>query len=110
MDLDLSDQYYTLERVLWSSQPTPHQPIHTLLPYFLPAYSRSVLCVYQLHSAAINTLVVHDSFCVTGSDDKMLRVWPMDFSDYLLEVWNSVHTCCARCILQAFFYTSHSRC
>ena len=57
-----------------------------LLPPPLPPCSRSLLCVYQLHSAAINSLVVHDSFCVTGSDDKVLRVWPLDFSDYLLEV------------------------
>eukprot|EP00798_Chlamydomonas_sp_ICE-L_P014445 gene14445-20453_t len=47
--------------------------------------ARTLTCVYQLHSAAINSLVVHDGFCVTGSDDKQLRVWPMDFSDYLLE-------------------------
>lgn len=45
-----------------------------------------VLCVYQLHSAAINALIVHDGFCVTASDDRQLRVWPMDFTDYLLEV------------------------
>jgi hypothetical protein len=45
-----------------------------------------LLCVYQLHSAAINSLVVFDGFCVTGSDDRQLRVWPMDFSDFLLEV------------------------
>lgn len=42
--------------------------------------------MYQLHSAAINSLVVHDGFVVTGSDDKLLRVWPMDFSDFLMEV------------------------
>ncbi|GAX72875.1 hypothetical protein CEUSTIGMA_g330.t1 [Chlamydomonas eustigma] len=47
--------------------------------------TRALLCVYQLHSSAINSLVVHDSFCVTGSDDKLLRVWPMDFSDFLME-------------------------
>lgn len=48
--------------------------------------SRALLCVYQLHGAAINALVIHDGFAVTGSDDKQLRVWPMDFSDFLLEV------------------------
>ncbi|KAJ9518454.1 hypothetical protein QJQ45_018495, partial [Haematococcus lacustris] len=47
--------------------------------------SRTLLCVYQLHSAAINSIIVHDGFCVTGSDDKQLRVWPMNFSDFLLE-------------------------
>ena len=66
--------------ILSSSSPSPSSPPP------LPPCSRSLLCVYQLHSAAINSLVVHDSFCVTGSDDKVLRVWPLDFSDYLLEV------------------------
>lgn len=47
--------------------------------------TRALLCVYQLHSSAINSLVVRDSFCVTGSDDRLLRVWPMDFSDFLME-------------------------
>ena len=41
--------------------------------------------VYQLHSAAINSLAVNEGFAVTGSDDKVLRVWPIDFSDYFLE-------------------------
>ena len=47
--------------------------------------TRALLCVYQLHSSAINSIIVRDSFCVTGSDDKLLRVWPMDFSDFLME-------------------------
>ena len=42
--------------------------------------------MYQLHSAAINTLVMHSGFCVTASDDRQLRVWPSGFSDDLMEV------------------------
>eukprot|EP00892_Ulva_mutabilis_P005257 jgi/Ulvmu1/3102/UM015_0142.1 len=41
--------------------------------------------VYQLHTGAINTLVVNEGFAITGSDDKYLRVWPVDFSDFFLE-------------------------
>ena len=41
--------------------------------------------VYQLHTGAINTLVVNEGFAITGSDDKYLRVWPIDFSDFFLE-------------------------
>lgn len=47
---------------------------------------RTLLCVYQLHSAAINSLVMHQGLCVTGSDDTLLRVWPLDFADFLMEV------------------------
>lgn len=48
--------------------------------------TRTLERVYQLHSAAINCMLVSDGLCVTGSDDKYLRVWPLDFSDFLLEV------------------------
>jgi WD repeat-containing protein 90 len=41
--------------------------------------------VYHLHVGAINTLAVNEGFAITGSDDKYLRVWPIDFSDYFLE-------------------------
>ncbi|KAF5836714.1 WD40-repeat-containing domain protein [Dunaliella salina] len=48
-------------------------------------HRRTLLCVYQLHSGAINTIVMHSGFCVTASDDRQLRVWPTGFTDYLLE-------------------------
>ncbi|RLN53867.1 hypothetical protein BBJ28_00008012 [Nothophytophthora sp. Chile5] len=47
--------------------------------------TRQVLCVYQLHDASINCLSVNEGFCVTGSDDGFLRVWPLDFTDFFLE-------------------------
>ena len=31
-------------------------------------------------------MLVSEGLCVTGSDDNFLRVWPLDFSDFLLEV------------------------
>jgi len=30
-------------------------------------------------------MCVNESFCVTGSDDGYLRVWPLDFKHVLLE-------------------------
>lgn len=47
--------------------------------------SREVLCVYKLHDGAINCLAMNEGFCVTGSDDRYLRVWPLDFTDFFLE-------------------------
>lgn len=47
--------------------------------------TREVVCAYQLHDASINCLVINEGFCVTGSDDRFLRVWPLDFSDFFLE-------------------------
>lgn len=47
--------------------------------------SKSLACVYKLHDGAICSIAVNEGFCVTGSDDKFLRVWPLDFSDFFLE-------------------------
>ena len=41
--------------------------------------------VFQLHDGKINDLRVAEGFAVTASDDKFLRVWPTDFSDFFLE-------------------------
>lgn len=41
--------------------------------------------VFQLHEAGIKALAVCEAFCVTGSDDMYLRVWPLDFSEFFME-------------------------
>ncbi|KAK9840850.1 hypothetical protein WJX84_006024 [Apatococcus fuscideae] len=46
---------------------------------------RTLERIYQLHTGAINHLALHEGFCVTASDDRFLRIWPLDFSDFLLE-------------------------
>jgi WD40 repeat protein len=49
-------------------------------------YEERVLeCIYQLHDAPITSLAVNEGFCVTGSEDCYLRVWPLDFTDYYLQ-------------------------
>ena len=47
--------------------------------------SASLQVIYKVHSGAINSMHVNESFCVTGSDDAYVRVWPLDFVDYFLE-------------------------
>ena len=44
-----------------------------------------IICSYQLHSSAILSMHVQGGYAVTGGEDFKLRVWPMSFSDYLLE-------------------------
>ncbi|KAL9642518.1 hypothetical protein ABK040_011085 [Willaertia magna] len=46
---------------------------------------RTFECVYQLHNGAINTLFINEGICITGSTDKYVRVWPLDFSDFFIE-------------------------
>ncbi|KAG2447660.1 hypothetical protein HYH02_007576 [Chlamydomonas schloesseri] len=47
--------------------------------------TRQLDAIFQLHAAAINCLVVSDGLVLTGGDDRLLRAWPLDFRDYLLE-------------------------
>jgi hypothetical protein len=46
---------------------------------------RALTAVYQLHAAAINSLSIGEGLALTASDDTTLRLWPLDFSSYLLE-------------------------
>lgn len=39
----------------------------------------------------INSLSVNESFCATGSDDGILRLWPLDFSTVFLEAGNNIN-------------------
>lgn len=47
--------------------------------------SRNLESVYKVHDSAIYALSVYGGFCVTGSEDNFLRVWPLDFNAFHLE-------------------------
>lgn len=44
-----------------------------------------VLCAYKLHQGAIRSLALRSGYAVTGGDDLKLKLWPLDFADFLLE-------------------------
>ena len=46
---------------------------------------KTVVCAYQLHTGAIRSLTIYAGYAVTGGADSRLRIWPLDFSDFLLE-------------------------
>lgn len=47
--------------------------------------TRQLECIYKLHSGPIHSISINEGFCVTGSGDCFLRVWPLDFSDFYLQ-------------------------
>lgn len=49
------------------------------------AESQELEFVFKLHDSGIYSLAVNEAFCVTGSDDLFLRVWPLDFSEFFIE-------------------------
>lgn len=53
--------------------------------YHVDCAAHRLDAVYQLHAGAINSVAVSEGFAITGSDDKALRVWPLDFTDFFLE-------------------------
>jgi len=48
-------------------------------------HNESLEGTFQLHDSAIYSIAVNDAFCVTGSEDQYLRVWPLDFSEFFME-------------------------
>lgn len=47
--------------------------------------SKELDAVYKIHDSPITALAINDAFCVTGSEDGFVRVWPIDFSEFLIE-------------------------
>lgn len=47
--------------------------------------TRGLECVFQLHDAPIHCISVNDGYCCTVSEDMLMRVWPLDFTDFFLE-------------------------
>ncbi|KAL4455065.1 hypothetical protein ABPG74_006447 [Tetrahymena malaccensis] len=41
--------------------------------------------LYQCHAGAITSLCLSAGFCATGSEDKYIRIWPLNFTEFLIE-------------------------
>lgn len=52
--------------------------------------TRNLLCVLRLHDGPILSFIVNDEYAVTTSQDGFLRLWPLDFSDFLMEAEHEV--------------------
>lgn len=48
---------------------------------------------YKTNDSSIYTLAVNEAFCVTGSEDNFLRVWPLDFSEFVMEAKHEGTVC-----------------
>ena len=47
--------------------------------------NRQVLGLLRLHEAAITCVTATEGYVATGAADGLLRLWPLDFSDYLMQ-------------------------
>jgi WD repeat-containing protein 90 len=48
---------------------------------------------YRTNDSSIYTIAVNEAFCVTGSEDQYLRVWPLDFSEFYMEAKHEGTVC-----------------
>jgi WD40 repeat protein len=48
---------------------------------------------YKTNDSSIYSIAVNEAFCVTGSEDKFLRVWPLDFSEFVMEAKHEGTVC-----------------
>ena len=44
-----------------------------------------IICAYRLHTGSIHTFAIHSGYAISGGADMKIRLWPLDFSDFLLE-------------------------
>lgn len=53
--------------------------------YYVNYDTRKLENVLKIHELSICSISVNAGFCVTGSQDQYLRVWPLDFSEFFIE-------------------------
>ena len=47
--------------------------------------TRRVLAFLKLHSAPVTTVLATEGYVATGAADGLLRLWPLDFSEFLMQ-------------------------
>ena len=47
-----------------------------------------LLSVIKIHDLSICSISVSAGYCITGSQDQYIRVWPLDFSEFFLEAYH----------------------
>ena len=55
--------------------------------------NKELEAVYKVQDSAILSIAVNEAFCATGSQDGYLRIWPVDFSEFLIEAKHDTGVC-----------------
>lgn len=48
---------------------------------------------YRTNDSAIYSIAINQAFCVTGSEDQFLRIWALDFNEFLMEAKHEGTVC-----------------
>jgi len=55
--------------------------------------SMELEAIFKIQDSPILALSVNDAYCATGSQDGFLRVWPIDFSEFIMEAKHDSGVC-----------------
>lgn len=84
-DLDYEYKFKSSDLVENESLSRIYVSSKTGLIIIINYHTKKLENAYQIHDGPIQSISVNDAFCVTGSEDKLLRVWLLDFSEYYIE-------------------------
>jgi WD40 repeat protein len=59
----------------------------------ISATSQELEAIFKIQDQAILSLKLNDAFCATGSLDGYLRIWPIDFKEFLIEAKHDSGVC-----------------
>ena len=74
--------------VYLSVYPCTHSYVSTRSGHLLEICCKAIAVkrVWHILGVAITCLSLHEVFCVTGSDDGYVRIWPRDFLSVFMEI------------------------
>lgn len=61
--------------------------------YQVSCNTQELEAIFKIQDSPILSICVNDAFCVTGSQDGHLRVWPIDFKEFLIEAKHDSGVC-----------------
>lgn len=95
----ISDESGSVNRIMGSKATLTNSASDALRPCVFVASSmglllrvdcilEQVVCAYQLHAGPIRAMSINSAYAVTGGDDCKLRIWPLQFTDFLMEAFH----------------------
>ena len=49
--------------------------------YQIDYQKQSIIGIFRVHAGAIRAIEVNSTYCITGSDDNTVKIWPLNFKE-----------------------------
>jgi len=50
------------------------------LLYKLDYHRNYIIGIFKIHKESVTAITTTESYCITGSEDKTIKIWPLDIS------------------------------